>query len=136
MVSRASGEQSARKEIAAAATDLTTVAKDAAYVAIGLAVLGLQKAQVRRREISSRLDGVCGHPGHFVHAGELPVKDMAQELARAVKEVDHTVGELIERWDGAIEPLSERLPPGARAVISQAKDARDQLRSFFTSLAG
>jgi len=135
MTSRGSGEQGPRSDSRAVATDLTMVAKDAAYVAIGLAVLGLQKAQVRRREISSRLDGVCGHPGHFVHAGELPVKDMAQELARAVKEVDHTVGELIERWDAAIDPLSLRLPAGAQAAISQAKDARDQLRSLLTSLA-
>ncbi|MHB1509264.1 MAG: hypothetical protein ACYCST_06910 [Acidimicrobiales bacterium] len=135
MTSRGSGEQGPRSDSRAVATDLTMVAKDAAYVAIGLGVLGLQKAQVRRREIKSRLDALQGHLGHAGDAGDQPLKDVTQQLARAVKEVDQTVGELIERWDAAIDPLSLRLPAGAQAAISQAKDARDQLRSLLTSLA-
>ncbi len=135
MTSKGSGEQRARNDIGAGATDLGRVAQDAAYVAIGLGVLGLQKAQVRRREIKSRLEGRHGPLGHAVDAGEPALKDMAQQLARAVKDVDQTVGELIERWDAAIDPLSLRLPAGAQSALRQAKDARDQLRSFLASLA-
>jgi hypothetical protein len=36
-------------------THVTSVAKDATYTAVGLGVLGFQKAQVRRREIQRAL---------------------------------------------------------------------------------
>ncbi|MDQ1402019.1 MAG: hypothetical protein QOG03_335 [Actinomycetota bacterium] len=37
-------------------SDLTTLAKDAAYVAVGFGVIGLQRAQVRRVELTKQLD--------------------------------------------------------------------------------
>ena len=37
------------------AKDITTVAKDAGYVAVGLGVIGFQKAQVQRQELIKRL---------------------------------------------------------------------------------
>jgi len=37
--------------------------------------------------------------------------------------------------DATFDPVSERLPAGAQAVVQQAKEARDQLRGFLTSLA-
>ena len=43
------------------AKDFTTVAKDAGYVAIGLGVIGFQKAQVQRQELLKRLSS-CRTP--------------------------------------------------------------------------
>jgi hypothetical protein len=36
--------------------DLRKIATDAAYVAVGLGVLGFQRAQVRRRELQHQLE--------------------------------------------------------------------------------
>jgi len=38
--------------------DVTQTLKDSAYVAVGLSVLGFQRAQVARRELEVRLDDV------------------------------------------------------------------------------
>lgn len=38
---------------------LTKLARDAAYVAVGFGVLGFQRAQVRRRELRKRLEGLA-----------------------------------------------------------------------------
>lgn len=75
----------ARPDLSRAVAELTKVAQDAAYVAIGLGVLGFQQAQVRRRELQSQLEGLQSQLG--------------------------------------------------QAAIRQAKDARDQLRSYLASLA-
>jgi hypothetical protein len=37
--------------------DLTKIAKDAAYVTVGLGVIAFQKLQVQRRELEKRLKG-------------------------------------------------------------------------------
>jgi HPt (histidine-containing phosphotransfer) domain-containing protein len=117
------------------ANDLTKVAQDAAYVAIGLGVLGFQRAQVRRRELQSQLEGLQGQLGQVGRRTQTPVTDLRKEVAKAMKEFDKTFGQLIERWDATVEPVSERLPAGAQAALQQAKEARDQLRSYLTSLA-
>ena len=44
------------------AKDFTTVAKDAGYVAVGLGVIGFQKAQVQRQELKKRLCRAAGPP--------------------------------------------------------------------------
>jgi hypothetical protein len=41
--------------------DLTSVARDVAYTAIGLGVLGFQRAQVGRRELERRLVQLSRH---------------------------------------------------------------------------
>jgi hypothetical protein len=40
--------------------DLRKLATDAAFVAVGLGVLGLQRAQVRRRELQRQLGALVG----------------------------------------------------------------------------
>jgi hypothetical protein len=118
----------ARKELSKTANDITKAAQDAAYVAIGLGVMGFQKAQVRRRELLSQLES---RRATF----ETPINDFRKEIAKALKEIDKTFGQLFERVDATIEPVSERLPAGAQAVVHQAREARDHLRGYLTSLA-
>lgn len=124
-----------RADVSKTATDFTKVAQDAAYVAIGLGVLGFQKAQVRRQELRSQLVGLQGRRGHMDRRGPAPVSDIRKEIAKAMKEFDKTISQLIERFDATVEPVSERLPAGAQAAIHQAREARDQLRGYLTSLA-
>lgn len=115
-----------KNDFTKAAGDITKAAQDAAYVAIGLGVIGLQKAQVRRRELQTQFEGL---------QGQVPIATLRKELAKAVKDLDTTFGQLIERMDASFEPVSERLPAGAQAVVQQAIQARDQLRGYLTSLA-
>ncbi|MGH9297593.1 MAG: hypothetical protein ACRDZP_06395 [Acidimicrobiales bacterium] len=113
-----------RQDLNRAAQDLTRVGKDAAYIVVGLGVVGLQKAQVRRRELLEQLSQVEG-----------PVGDARTQLAKALSDLDKVFGELIERADATLEPVEQRLPAQAQAVVKQARDARDQLRGYLTSLA-
>jgi ABC-type transporter Mla subunit MlaD len=118
-----------KNEVNKTTAEFTRVAQDAAYVAIGLGVIGLQKAQVRRRELQSQLDTLQGQ------LSDAPIGNVRKELAKAVKDLDKTFGQLIERMDATFEPISERLPAGAQAAVQQAKEARDQLRGYLASLA-
>jgi hypothetical protein len=118
-----------KDEVNKTAAEITKVAQDAAYMAIGLGVIGLQKAQVRRRELQDQFDSLQNQ------LGQMPAANVRKELAKAYKDLDKTFGQLIERMDATFDPVSERLPAGAQAVVQQAKEARDQLRGFLTSLA-
>jgi len=117
-----------RNDFQKTAGDLTKVAQDAAYVAIGLGIMGFQQAQVRRREMLQQIE----RQRSMV---ETPLGDARQDFARTVKEIDRTVGRVFERIDASLEPVSELLPPSAQAVVQQAREVRDQLRGYFTSLA-
>ncbi|HEV8064134.1 MAG TPA: hypothetical protein VGP46_04845 [Acidimicrobiales bacterium] len=114
------------------ANDLTRIAQDAAYVAIGLGVISFQKAQVRRQELQKLIETQISSQRS---AGAGPVADVRKEFGKALKELDKTLGQLIERVDASLEPVSDRLPAGAQALVHQAKGARDQLRGYLTSLA-
>jgi hypothetical protein len=110
------------------AGDLGKVAQDAAYVAVGLGVMGLQQAQVRRREMLVRIE----RQRSLLDAG---LGDTRKDFATAMKEIERTVGQVIERLDASFNPVAERLPETAQAVVRQARDVRDQLRSYLSSLA-
>jgi hypothetical protein len=115
-----------KEDFSKTAAEITKVAQDAAYVALGLGVIGFQKAQVRRRELQSQLDNL---------GSQIPVATVRKELAKALKDLDTAFGQLIERWDATLEPVSERLPAGAQALIQQAKEARNQVRGYLSSRA-
>ena len=114
------------------AADITKAAQDAAYVAIGLGVIGFQKAQVRRQEFQKLIESQVSRQRSTVEA---PVANYRKEFGKALKEIDKTVSQFIERLDATFEPVAERLPSGAQAVVHQAREARDQLRGYLTSLA-
>ncbi len=110
------------------AQDLAKVAQDAAYVAVGLGVLGFQRAQVRRREIEKQFEKqFAGTKGGLC--------DARKELAKVLKRFDQQVGEVLSRLDATLEPVAQRLPATAQAVVHQAREARDQLRQYLASAA-
>jgi len=113
-------------DLAKTAQDVTRTAQEAAYVAVGLGILGFQKAQVRRNELVKRF-GDVGFDSHLAEARKV--------LSERVKELDGTVTEVIKVLDSRFEPVEKRLPAGAQAVVAQARDARDQLRSRLAALA-
>ena len=113
-----------RQDADRTAKDLAKLAQDAAYVAIGFGVLGLQKAQVRRRELEKQLSTLEG-----------PLGDARKEVAKALQQFDHQLDGLLGRLDATLEPVEHRLPPAAQAMIQQARETRDLIRHRLTKAA-
>lgn len=109
--------------------DLAKTAQEAAYVVVGLGVIGVQRAQVRRHELAEAMDRIAKR------GATAPLGDARSELARRMQVFDETVSVLIERLDARFEPVEQRLPTPAKAVVQQAKDARNQLRVRLVSFA-
>jgi uncharacterized phage infection (PIP) family protein YhgE len=142
------------------AKDITTVAKDAGYVAVGLGVIGFQKAQVQRQEllkrlgdprsdIETRLNEVRSDVTKAVHDVTKAVSDATKampdvtkampDITKAVHDVDARVEDVIERIEAAIVPFEQRLPIPARDLANQihvqAREARSQIRSLIRTSA-
>lgn len=108
--------------------ELKKSVRDAAYVAIGLGVIGVQKAQVRRRELVQLLEARKGLLGQ-------PLEEARKEVARRLTDLDEAVGRVFERIDKAVEPVAERLPEPAKTAIGQLRDTREHLRDYLRHLA-
>ena len=77
--------------------NLRRIATDAAYVAVGLSVLGFQRAQVRRRELQQQVEAQLGETGEQLQKlGHLV--DEARNAARGAQ--DQIVG-LVSRSTAA-----------------------------------
>jgi ElaB/YqjD/DUF883 family membrane-anchored ribosome-binding protein len=121
--------------------DVTTTLKDAAYITVGLGVLGFQKAQVRRVELRKQLEDQRAN----VQVGALTQTLEAQltELTRLVKElaqdVDARFVPVRVQIEERIDAMEERLPEQARELVKQArsvaKDTEAQLRSHLGLVA-
>jgi len=117
-----------RQDLAKTATELAETAKEAAYVAIGLTVLGFHSAQVRRRELAE----AASRANHDLEGS---LGEARKEVAKRVQDLDATVTQLIEALDSSLEPVLQRLPEPAQAVFQQAKQTRDQVRTRLFSFA-
>lgn len=96
-----------------------TIARDTAYIAVGLGVLGFQKAQVRRRELADRYPDVHSR--------------LQRQLNTGLDAVDSMIDAVV---DPAVARLSEALPATAATAVtrvhSAGKHTRQQLRSAIT----
>ena len=117
-----------RQDLENVAESLAELAKEASYVAIGAGVLGLQKAQVRRQELiraaghARRVAGISrGFAGSFGGGRE--------QMAKRATDFDASVVQVIKLIDSTLEPVLQRLPEGMQAILLQAREARDELRT-------
>ena len=105
--------------------EITKTARDAAYVVVGLGVLGFQRAQVRRQELQKRLAEPRGQIQDRLGG-------VRTEVTRRVKDVDGTVEVVIGRIESSLEPIESRLPEPARDFVKQAhvqaREVRQHLR--------
>ena len=87
---------------------ITENLRDAAYIVIGMGVIGAQRAQVRREELR-------------------------KELNEAIKQADAALSPVVEAVEARLDTLIERLPAQAKQIVEPArqagKDAREQVRS-------
>src|SRR5579875_1483095 len=116
-----------RHDVSRTAQDLSRVAQDAAYVAVGLGVVGFQKAQVARRDHMQQLE-------RQRRDAERPLAEVKGQLAKTWNDVDAAIGQLIEVTDTTLEPLAERLPTQARDAVKQLQETRDRVRSYLKGL--
>jgi hypothetical protein len=101
------------------------VARDTAYVVVGLGVLGLQRAQVQRQALRRRLRD---------SDVERTLVDLRATVARGIQDFDDLVEEAIGQFESVLEPVERQLPDTLRRVVDeaqvQAREARGRLREL------
>jgi hypothetical protein len=111
---------------------IAKLTRDAAYVAVGLGVLGLQRTQVQRQAIQRRV-----RAGELEEAVEDVVAGLRAGLTRGVQQADAVVEATIVQLESSLEPLEQQLPPPVRELVALAharvREARCQLRQAVTS---
>lgn len=83
--------------------NITDNFRDAAYIAIGMGVLGVQRAQVRREEL-------------------------AKLVSAAVKDADARVEPVIKAVEAQIDSAVDRLPEPAKPIVARARKASEEAR--------
>jgi hypothetical protein len=119
-----------RLDLSKTAEEVAKVATEAAYLAIGIGVLGFHKAQVRRQALAD-----AAQRGNRAGDLEVSLTEARKEVAKRVKDLDATVGQFIDVLDSTFDPVWQRLPESAQAVIQQAKATRDQVRGRISTFA-
>jgi ElaB/YqjD/DUF883 family membrane-anchored ribosome-binding protein len=103
---------------------VTDLARDAAYVAVGLGVLGFQRAQVQRVELRSKLTKDF--------ALDQRIQDVRAELTKGVKQLDDLFESAAQFVETSFQPLEEQLPPTVTQLTTkafgQAREVREQIR--------
>jgi len=111
---------------------VTNAAKDAGYITVGLAVLALQKLQVRRQELRKSLNDQVGN-------GKSQLAELVDAVEAGLATLDSRLIALETKVDNAVEGFEKRLPAKAGAALGQAhevvKVVRKQARTLLTPAA-
>ena len=106
---------------------ISRTARDAVYVAVGLGVLGLQRAQVRRQELLKRL----ADPRISF---EERLGGVRTEITKQFKAVDEVLEQVIDQLEASWEPIEERLPTQARDFAQQVRSRSREAREHFRNI--
>jgi hypothetical protein len=114
----------ATPNISALSKGLTDLARDAAYVAVGLGVLGYQRVQVHRVELQSKMNRD--------HDLEQRLDGVRQGVAKGWQQIDELAESASHLVESTMQPLEERLPASVTQLTTkareQARDVRTQIR--------
>ena len=120
--------------------DITKVLKDVLYITVGAGVIGVQKVQVGRRELTKAVstqlseakERVSGSNDLFEQA-KTQVQKLVETAEDQMKVVEDRLTTVEERYEALLDQIETRLPEQARDIFKQsrdrAKDARTQVRS-------
>ena len=99
---------------------VTDLARDAAYVAVGLGVLGYQRVQVQRVELQTRLskDFSLDH-----HLG-----DVRQGVVKGIHQIDDLAETAVHFVETTLQPLEDKLPSSVSQVTTKAKEQAREIR--------
>jgi hypothetical protein len=108
---------------------VTDLARDAAYVAVGLGVLGYQRAQVQRIELKNKLAKDFSLEQHF--------GGVRSNVNKGIKQIDDLAESAAQFVETTFQPLEERLPASVTQLTSrareQAREVRTQIRQRVVS---
>ena len=94
-----------------AAAELNKALREAAYVAVGLGVIGLQKAQVQRVELTRQLES------------QVDTAALRSQLSDLARSVDEAIIPIRGQLNEGLDRLEEALPATAREVVHTLRDA-------------
>ena len=103
--------------------------RDAAYIAIGMGVIGFQRAQTRREDLRKQF---AAQKAQFETRGA----DVVKLVSDAIKEADARISPVVDALEAQVDTVVDRLPAQAKGLIEPAhqasKDARQQFRARVT----
>jgi hypothetical protein len=106
------------------AKSVTDLARDAAYVAVGLGVLGFQRAQVQRNELKNLLSRDFALDQHL--------SGVRAEVIKGVEQLDDLLETATQFIETSIEPLEQQLPARVTELTTKAfgqtREARNHIR--------
>jgi len=115
--------------ISAISKGVTDLARDAAYVAVGFGVLGLQRVQVQRVELQKLLSKDFTLDEHL--------STVRSEVTKGVLQLDDLLENATQLVETSLQPLTSQLP-GKVTVFSsrafeQTRGVRSQIRQRVAS---
>ncbi|HVV38099.1 MAG TPA: hypothetical protein VHC63_15945 [Acidimicrobiales bacterium] len=100
--------------------------RDAAYIAIGMGVIGFQRAQTRRQDLRKQF---ADQRAAFESRGA----EVVNLVSEALKQADAAISPVVDALEAQVDNVVNALPAQARTLVEPArqasKDARQQLRS-------
>jgi hypothetical protein len=99
---------------------VTDLARDAAYVAVGLGVLAYQRAQVQRVELQKRL--------HQDMPIDQRIGDVRQGVAKGFKSIDDLAEQAVQFVESTLQPIEERLPASVTQITTKAREQAREVR--------
>jgi hypothetical protein len=100
---------------------VTDLARDAAYVAVGLGVLGYQRVQVQRVELKNKLSQDL--------ALEQRLGNVREGVAKGVHQIDELTETATNFVESTLQPLEERLPASVNQFTARAREQAREVRT-------
>jgi hypothetical protein len=100
---------------------VTDLARDAAYVAVGLGVLGYQRAQVQRVELQNRLSQDLSL--------DQRIDDVRQGVVKSFHQIDDLAESAAQFVETTLQPIEDKLPPSVTQLTSKAREQAREVRT-------
>ncbi len=104
-----------------AAEDLADALKEGAYIVVGLGVLGFQRAQVQRVELTKQFEAQTEQmktlAGSVGGAVESFLESAREQVDAARAQMPDQLGELAKSWERTVAPVRDRLSESLGAEI-------------------
>jgi hypothetical protein len=104
------------------------LARDAAYVAVGLGVLAYQRAQVQRVELQTRISQ------DFDIDLDKRIGDVRGGVAKGIHQLDDLAETAVQFVETTFEPIEEKLPPTVSQLTTKAREQAREVRSQIRQL--
>ena len=116
--------------------DVTATLKDAAYVTVGLGVLGFQKAQVRRVELQKQLEQQRKVIETQVAEGLAKLTEASKTFQGLARDLDARIEPVREQVGAQIDAVEGYLPEQVRDLVKQARAAARERQTLVRSRLG